>query len=103
MKQYGANKATEFNKGSLSPIYKAAKSGELKVEKWFMSKLYDLADYYGYDHNGSVANEEADVLRILDHMNDLEATQELIDSTTELWFERYTEKVRKGFNRNYVA
>ena len=46
MKNYGANKATEFSKKQISVIYGMAKRVELKVEKWVMSDLYDLADYY---------------------------------------------------------
>lgn len=98
MKSYGANKATEFNKGNLSPIYKAAKNGELKVEKWFMNRLYELAEYYGYDDNGSVAAEEKDVFKILE----AEDKQEVISEVTEKWFSQYSTKAQKSFNRSFV-
>ena len=66
MKEYGANKATEFSKKQISVIYSKAKNGELKVEKWYMSRLYDLAEYYGYDYNRSVEFEERSILKIIE-------------------------------------
>lgn len=33
MRNYGANKATEFTKKQIGVIYRMAKNGELKVEK----------------------------------------------------------------------
>lgn len=53
MKQYGLMKATEFTKKQVNVIFAKAKHGELKVEKWFISELYTLADYYNYDDNRS--------------------------------------------------
>ena len=86
MKYYGAKKATEFTKKQIGVIYAKAKSGELKVEKWIISRLYDLADYFGYDDGGSVAQSEGWILRILDKTfaNDLEEAQHLIDHYTEI-------------------
>ena len=34
MKQYGANKATEFTKKQIGVIFANAKSGNLKIENW---------------------------------------------------------------------
>lgn len=85
MKVYGANKATEFSKKQISCIYGAAKRGELKVEKWVISEFYDLAEYYGYDDNGSVEKAEAKIMNIIESFfaKDMEKAQELIDSYTE--------------------
>lgn len=104
MKQYGPNKATEFSKKSLSPLYRAAKAGDLKVEKWFVSELYNLADYYGYDYNGLVADEERDVKKILERVfaNDWAKAQELINSATEYWFSRFSPKAQKSFDRSFI-
>ena len=66
MRNYGANKATEFTKKQIGVIYRMAKNGELKVEKWVISDFYDLADYYGYDDNGSVEASERKIKKILD-------------------------------------
>ena len=81
MKEYGFNKATEFTKKQIGVIYYKAKSGELKVEKWFMSFLYDLADYYGTDSNRLVEERESEVLKILDNVfsNKIDEAQELIN------------------------
>lgn len=98
MKQYGNKKATEFNKRDLSPIYKMAKDGELKVEKWFMNELYDLAEYYGYDDNRAVEFMEKDVLDILK----AEDKQSAIDEVSNKWFERLSKKAQLKAVRAYV-
>ncbi len=106
MKQYGFNKATEFSKKQISVIYAKAKSGDLKVEKWMMSKLYDLADFYGTDDNGSVEFEERFVLNILRSVfdGDLEDAQERINSTADIFFNNYTDKFQKTLDRTvFVA
>ena len=61
MKQYGFFKATEFSAKQISVIYRKAKNGELNVEKWVINRLYELAEYYNYDSNGSVSDEEIDI------------------------------------------
>ena len=101
MKQYGANFATEFNKKDLAPLYKAAKNGELNIEKWLMSRLYDLAEYYGYDDNRSIAHEESFILGII-REEDMAKKQERIDFYTESTFNSFTEKYQKKFDRNFV-
>lgn len=104
MKNYGANKATEFTKKQIGVIYRAAKNGKIKIEKWAMSEMYDLSDYYGYDNNGSVAEREGMILRILDNLFDgnIETAQE--------WIDRYNKRIelksRKEMakaDRNLVA
>lgn len=104
MKQYGAHKATEFSKKQINVIFAKAKKGDLKVEKWYMSELYNLADYYGYDDSKSVEFDEAWVLRILEAVfsGDNEEAQKLIDSTTENWFNRYSLKAQAGKDRSYL-
>lgn len=105
MKVYGANKATEFTKKQISIIYGAAKRGELKLERWVASDLYDLADYYGYDDNGAVARAEVKVLAILDAVfgKDMAKAQELIDEYTESTFEALSRKAQDKANRSLVA
>ena len=105
MKNYGGRKATEFTKKQVSVVYGAAKRGELKVEKWYMSHLYNLADFYGYDDNGTAATNESYVLPILNAVfaGEMEAAQELIDQDTERVFETYTKKYRDAFDRTIVA
>ena len=104
MKRYGMMKATEFTKKQINVIYAKAKNGELAVERWFLSKMYDLADYYGYDYNGSAAREEDNVLRILENVfaNDTAAAQEKIDLTTNSWYNSYTDKYKATFDRSLV-
>lgn len=106
MKRYGCNKSTEFTKKQVNVIWAKAKHGELKIEKWFMSELYDLADYYGYDDNGSVAENEATVLEILEAVfsNEIEKAQALIDEATDSWYSRKGRKMQEKCNRSmYVA
>lgn len=105
MKQYGANKATEFSKKQINVVYGAAKRGELEVEKWVISEMYDLADYYGYDDNGSVANAEAKIINILDAVfaKDLSKAQELIDEYTASEWELMGKKAQAKANRSPVA
>ena len=105
MKNYGANKATEFSKKQISVIYGMAKRGELKVEKWVISDLYDLADYYGYDDNGTVEYAEREVKSILESVfaGDVESAQTKIDAYTEKHFNLLSIKYQKKANRDFVA
>ena len=104
MKNYGINKTTEFTRKQINVIYGKAKSGQLKVEKWFINELYNLADYYGQDNNGSIAHKEKFVLLILKAVfdNDLEDAQKKIDELTENIFKTCTEKVQVTFNRAFI-
>ena len=104
MKQYGARKSTEFSKKQIGVIYGMAKRSELKVEKWVIGDFYDLADYYGYDDNGSVADAESRILRILDAVftNDVEKAQNLIDGYTEYTFNLLGMKAQNNANRELV-
>ena len=105
MKQYGANKATEFSKRQIGVIYRMAKNGELKVEKFAMSHLYDLADYYGYDDNHSVERAEVKVLNILDKVfsGDIESAQAAIDEFTAYTFDLMSTKYQKNADRTLVG
>ena len=105
MIRYGAFKSTEFTKRQIGVIYAKAKKGELKVEKWLMSELYDLADYYGYDDNGSVEWAERSVKIIINKVfdNALEEAQRIINNFTESQYETYSEKYRSKFDRTYIG
>ena len=105
MKQYGARFATEFTKKQIGVIYRMAKAGELKVEQWIMNDLYNLADYYGYDDNRSVADTERKVLNILDKVfaNETAGAQELIDRFTADRFDRISRKRQATVKREFVA
>lgn len=105
MRQYGSMKATEFNRSQISAIYRNAKLGNLKVEKWFIKRLYDTADYYGYDDNRSMERFERYVLDIINEVfaGNLEKAQKLIDETTESEFKTYTEKYRNKFDRTFIG
>lgn len=105
MKQYGARYATEFSKKQIGVIYRMAKNGDLKVEQWIMNDLYNLADFYGYDDNRSVAEKEVKVLQILDKAfaNETIAAQELVDEYTAWLFERISKKRQAQVKREYVA
>lgn len=102
MRQDGFYKSTEFTKKQISVIYGKAKSGALKVEKWFIAHIYDLADYSGYDDNGNVAQSEREVKTILNAVfeNDLEKAQELINKTADDWYERAGKKTNAKRDRN---
>lgn len=105
MKAYGMNKATEFTKKQISVIYGMAKKAELKVEKWVISEMYDLADYYGYDDNCSVELAERQILNILNDVfagNKADA-QAKIDSYTEENFKLMNKKAQAKANRSFVA
>lgn len=104
MKAYGAFKATEFTRKQVGVIYRMAKNGELKVEKWVISELYDLADYYTYDYNGSVAQAEGEILNILAAVfaKDTEKAQMLIDNYTKTSFELLPLKNQQAADRNFL-
>lgn len=105
MKAYGANKATEFTKKQISVIYGMAKRAELKVEKWVVSEMYDLADYYGFDDNHSVEKAEQDIINILNAVfeNDIVKAQELVDEYTEKNWNLMGKKAQSRANRSLVA
>ena len=105
MKQYGARYATEFTKKQIGVIYRMAKTGDLKVEQWIMNDLYNLADFYGYDDNRSVADTERKVLNILDKVfaNETAEAQVLIDSFTADRFGRISAKRQATVKREFVA
>lgn len=106
MKQYGSCKATEFTKKQINLIYGKAKSGELKVEKWFINQLYNLADYYGYDDNRSVERDERTVKEILQAVfeNNNAKAQKLIEETANDWFANYGRKTQAKCDRTiFVA
>lgn len=106
MKQYGSCKATEFTKKQINVVYGKAKSGDLKVEKWFINELYNLADYYGYDDNRTVECDERVVKEILKAVfeNDNEKAQTLINETADDWYESYGRKTQAKCDRTvFVA
>lgn len=87
MKQYGANKATEFTRKQINVIFALTKQGTLAVEKKVMSSFYDLAEYYGYDDNKSVEQKEGWILGILENVfaNKYDEAQNEIDSYARLF------------------
>lgn len=104
MKQYGEKSATEFTKKQIGVIYSLAKKGELKIEKWFIKELYNLADFYGIDWNKGIAAQESDIKKILEDVfaNDYTAAQDRIDSTTEEWFNLLSIKNQKNCDREIM-
>lgn len=104
MKIYGAKKATEFNKGQIGLIYRMAKSGEINLEKWVANDFYKLADYYGFDDNGSVAIAERKILKIIDAaaINDTATVQELVDKYTFETWNLLGRKTKEQCNREFV-
>lgn len=106
MREYGYMKATEFTKKQINVIFAKAKSGNLKVEKWFMSTLYDLADYYGYDYNRGVEEKEREVIEILSAVfaNETEKAQKLINEYENKWYNLYGRKTQAECDRTlYIA
>lgn len=104
MKIYGANKSTEFTKKQISVIFAMAKRGELRVEKFIMQDLYNLADYYGYDDNHNVEESEQKILEILENVfaKNIEIAQKLIDDYTNITFNGLSAKYQKTADRNYI-
>lgn len=103
MKEYrNGMKATEFAKKDLAPIYRMAKEGTLKVEKWFMNDLYAMAEYYNFDYNGSVARYETRIMKLLTIKNPADL-QTAIDELTVEQFNLLGIKTQKSADRNMVA
>lgn len=106
MKAYAnGKKATEYNKGQIGRIYRLAKEGTLKVEKWMMNDIYGYAEYYGFDDNKAVEDFESRVLDIIAaaNENDIEKTQKLIDDFTAHEYENLSMSWQAKVNRNFVA
>lgn len=104
MRQYGANKATEFTRKQIGVIYSNAKNHTLNIEKWIMNDLYEMADYYGYDDNKSVERCERNILNILNAVfsNNMEEAQTLINNYTEEQFNLLGRKNQQTVNRQFV-
>jgi hypothetical protein len=106
MKTYrNGMKATEFSGKQISVIYRAAKAGDLKVEKWVSKEFYNLADFYNFDDNGSIERAESKVLAILEAVfaGDFQKAQELVDQYTETEWNLLGAKAQKRADRNLVA
>lgn len=104
MREYGPNRATEFTKKQIGVVYRLAKTGELKIEKWAISNFYDLAEYYGYDDNRNVERAEREILKVLDavFVNDFEKAQKLIDRYTADTFELLSRKSQAKADRSFL-
>lgn len=106
MVQYGSKKATEFTTKQINVIYAKAKSGMLKIEKWVISELYDLANYYGYDDNGSVSRLEWHINNIIEAVfaGNIESAQELLSEYADREYECKSLKARAKIDRTaFVA
>lgn len=104
MKEYrNGMKATEISKKQVSVIYAKAKNGELKVERWVMNRLYNLADYYGYDDNRSVEEAEAKIIAIIEAVFNGEDVQGMVDEFAEWTWGRLGRKSRENCNHELVA
>ena len=81
MRSYGAMKSTEFTKKQINVLYALNKNGVLEIAPEVLKRLYNLADYYGYDDNGSVEWDERKVLIIIDAVfaKDYEKAQRFIN------------------------
>lgn len=105
MKRYGFNFTTEFTAKQINVIYGCAKRGELKIQKFVMSDLYDLANYYGTDSSRSVARSESYVIDILNDVFEKNYTsaQNRIDEYAEILFRSYSDKYQRSLDRTFVA
>lgn len=106
MREYrNGKKATDLNKEQVGAIYRLAKSGEIRLEKWVAKNFYDIADYYGYDDNRSVESAEFKILKIVDAAiaGDIEKVQELVDKYTEATWALMGRKGRERASRELVA
>lgn len=101
MYQHGPWKETEFTRKQINVIFAKAKAGDLRVEKWFISQLYALAEYNGYDSNGSIAQDEWEVKKILKAVfaGDNVEAQVLINSTADRWYSLFSRKNQLACNR----
>lgn len=105
MKAYtNGKKATEFSKGQISMIYRMAKEGKIRIERWMINDLYTIAEYYGYDDNRAIADYEMRVLKVIKaaEQNDIEQMQELIDDFTAHEFKNLSIKNQARVNREIV-
>ena len=105
MKVYGARKATEFTKKQIGVIFSKAKNGELIVEKFAMRRMYDLADYYGYDDNRSVEDDECTIMSILNDIfeGNMDEAQEKINDYAEKLYRLSSNKIRKTMIRGELV
>lgn len=106
MKKYGSYKATDFTKKQINVIFAKAKKGELKVEKWFMSDMYEMADYYGHDFNGSAEQFNDEIMNLLDYVfsGDNEKAQKKIYTLEDIHFSLKSNKNKAKCDRTvFVA
>lgn len=86
MKNYGMKKATEFSKKQIGVIYRAYKEGSLKMKDETVKAFYNLADFYGFDDNGSVARDESIIKKTIESVisGDIKSAQKNIEEFEEL-------------------
>lgn len=106
MKAYANGmKATDTSRKQVSVIFAKAKCGELKVENWVISLLYKHAEFYNFDHNGSVELEERTFVKpLVDAVfgGRIEDAQSIIDDFTENLEKNYSTKFVRNADRNLV-
>lgn len=104
MKSYGPNKATSFSRKQIGVIYRNAKEGNLHLEKWLVSRLYDMADFYGADYNGSVELEERYILAAIDAVfgDDLAKAQEKLDNYRDHCLTHFTQSYTEKLDRTII-
>lgn len=101
-RDYLGCKTTEVSRKQINVLFAKAKCGELNIKKWIMNDFYNIADYKGYDDNGSIADDERSILRIIQEVfnGTIEKTQDLIDTYTEETYNRLGTKMKEYADKN---
>lgn len=102
MKTYGNGySATEFTAKQVNVIYGKAKAGDLKIEKWLMSNIYDMAGFYGIDWSKTAELEEKRIMDILEAVfkNDMDQAQKCVDIYTDMQWNRLSLKRQREIDR----
>lgn len=95
---------SSITRKQVNVLFAKAKAGELKIERFAISAMYDLADGYFWEAGESMKEDEKNVKAAVNNVfnGKMSAAQDRINKYTAEIFGRCTEKKQAELNRAYV-
>lgn len=106
MKAYANGmKSSTVSRKQVGVLYGMAKRGEVKIEKFVMADFYDISDYYGYDDNRTLENDESSLKEMINlaFEKKYDELQEAVDKYSEKLFHSFSKKRQQESDRSLVA
>lgn len=106
MKAYANGmKSSTISRKQVGVLYGMAKRGEVKIEKFVMADFYNIADYYGYDDNRTLENDESSLKEMINlaFEKKYDELQEAVNKYSEKLFHGFSKKRQQESDRSLVA